>query len=50
MREGFAKTDRDFLAIAKENEIDDGSTALVSLIVNDQLVIGNCGDSGVDVF
>lgn len=43
--EGFEITDRQWLQIAIENDYEDGTTATVVLIVNNEVYVANVGDS-----
>jgi len=45
IKEGFDKTEADFLKIAEKHTLSDGTTALVAFIVRNRLYIGSVGDS-----
>lgn len=42
---GFLKTDAQFLEIAKSGYFDDGTTAVVAMIEEEHIYVGNVGDS-----
>lgn len=45
IREGFEKTEREFLDIARKDNMGDGTTALIAFIKQGKLYLGNIGDS-----
>ena len=46
-REGFEKTDNDFLEIMRETKSNDGSTSAVALIIGNKIYTANCGDAEI---
>lgn len=45
IREGFQRTEQEFLDIARKDNMGDGTTALIAFIKRARLYIGNIGDS-----
>eukprot|EP01102_Stenamoeba_stenopodia_P011186 TRINITY_DN3421_c0_g1_i10.p1 TRINITY_DN3421_c0_g1~~TRINITY_DN3421_c0_g1_i10.p1 ORF type:complete len:445 (-),score=78.32 TRINITY_DN3421_c0_g1_i10:1230-2564(-) len=45
MRDAFGKTEANFMDLAYKDQLEDGSTAVVALVLGTQLFIGNIGDS-----
>jgi serine/threonine protein phosphatase PrpC len=45
IREGFQRTEQEFLDIARKDNMGDGTTALIAFIKRGKLYIGNIGDS-----
>jgi protein phosphatase 1L len=45
LRSAFAQTDNDFSALARENNMTDGTTAVVATVHGGKLVVANAGDS-----
>jgi serine/threonine protein phosphatase PrpC len=47
MRDGFQRTDADFLQQCRQYGFVDGSTCLVTMIIDNKLICGHAGDSRV---
>ena len=52
LRDSFASIDNEFLALAKRDKLDDGSTSLVTMVVGNSpetahIVVANAGDCRV---
>lgn len=45
MRCAFTKTENDFMDLAYKDQLEDGSTAVVALVLGAKLFVGNIGDS-----
>ncbi len=45
VKNGFSKTDKDFLELARIGRLDDGTTAVTAVIQGKKITVGNAGDS-----
>lgn len=45
LKSSFIRTEKEFMELAYKDQLEDGSTAVVALIVDKRLFIGNVGDS-----
>lgn len=50
IKQAYREVDDDWLAVARANNMDDGTTAVIALIHNNVIYVGNAGDSRCIMF